>query len=182
MHAQDFSVTGTVTSSDDGSALPGVTILVEGTNRGTTTGLAGNYQISVADENSILVFSFIGFSEQRIELNNRTTIDVILQVSSAKLDEVVVTALGIERDAKSIGYAVQQVPGEDLIIARNESAVNQLAGKVTGLSISETNGGAGSSTRILLRGNNSFTNNNQALIVIDGVPIENSTTSNSEDT
>jgi TonB-linked SusC/RagA family outer membrane protein len=180
--AQGFNVSGTVTSSDDGTVLPGVTILLQDSNTGTITDPNGRYSISIPDGNSVLIFSFIGYANDTIEVAHRQNINVTLQVATESLDEVVVTALGIERDVKSIGYAVQKVPGEDLIIARNESAVNQLAGKVTGLTISETNGGAGSSTRILLRGNNSFTNNNQALIVVDGVPMENTTISNAEDT
>jgi len=182
LNAQDFHVSGTVTSSDDGLPLPGVTIRVEGTTTGTISDINGSFELSVQSGSETLLFSFVGYADQQITIENRSRIDVILQPSSEILDEVVVTALGIERDAKSIGYSIQKIKGDELVIARDESAINQLAGRVSGLTISETNGGAGSSTRILLRGNNSFTNNNQALIVIDGVPIENNTISNAENT
>jgi len=180
--AQETTLTGLVTSVEDGQGLPGVTVLLQGTTTGTTTDIDGNYELLIPEAGGVLKFSFIGFAEQIVEIGNSNVINIELQVAAESLDEVVVTALGIRREAKSIGYAIQRVPAEEIQIAKDVSVVNQLAGRVSGLSISETNGGAGSSTRILLRGNNSFTNNNQALIVVDGVPIENSTNSDSEGT
>jgi len=180
--SQEVEITGRVISSDDDQGLPGVTIQLEGTSTGTATDIDGIYRLMIPERSGVLVFSFIGYASQNVEINNRAVIDVILLPSAEELDAVVVTALGIEREKKSIGYSVQEVKGEELQITRDASVINQLAGKVSGLTVSPTNAGAGSSSRIVLRGNNSFTSNNQALIVVDGMPIENTTISNAEDT
>jgi TonB-linked SusC/RagA family outer membrane protein len=126
-----------------------------------------------------LVFSFLGYQTQEIVINNRTIINIQLKTEATLIDDVVVTALGIKRDKKSLGYSVQEVKGEELQRNKEVSVINTLSGKVAGLQVSATTGGAASSSRVVLRGNNSF-NSNQALIVVDGVPIENSTTSSSE--
>jgi len=180
--SQENEIIGRVVSLDDENGLPGVTIQLEGTSTGTATDIDGIYHLKVPSLNGKLIFSFIGYATQTIEISNKTVIDVILLPTAAELDAVVVTALGIKREKKSIGYSVQEVKGDELEITRDASVINQLSGKVSGLTISATNAGAGSSSRIILRGNNSFTNNNQALIVVDGMPIENTTISNSEAT
>ncbi|HEY9047717.1 MAG TPA: SusC/RagA family TonB-linked outer membrane protein [Ohtaekwangia sp.] len=158
-------------SDGAGNALPGVSILVKGTSTGTSTDTEGKYVISVSNPEDVLIFSFIGFSTQEIPVGNRTTIDVVLVEDATQLNEVVVTALGIERETKSLTYSVQQVGGEQLTVARDANLMNTLNGKVAGITINRANG-VGGSTRVVLRGNKS-TIANQALYVIDGVPMQN---------
>jgi len=164
-----IAVTGHVVSAQDGEPLPGVTIQVQGTSQGTVTGLDGEYEIEV-DADAVLVFSYIGYATQEISVNNRTVIDVVLEESAAALDEVVVTALGIKRQEKSLGYSVERIGGEDVQRVAQENVLNALAGKVAGVSISNT-GGAGSSVNMIIRGATSLSTDNQPLFVIDGVPM-----------
>ncbi|SFC54856.1 TonB-linked outer membrane protein, SusC/RagA family [Zunongwangia mangrovi] len=168
--AQERTITGTVTD-DDGLPLPGVTVLVKGTNNGTQTDFDGNYSIS-AQSGSVLVYSFVGMTTQEFTVTESSTIDVTLQMDSAQLDEVVVTALGIERDKKSLGYATQEVDGSAVSDVPTQNFVNSLSGKVAGLKISNS-GTMGGSSNVVIRGNSSLTGNNQALFVIDGTPISN---------
>src|SRR5699024_10096545 len=164
-----LAVSGTVISSGTGETLPGVTIQVKGTTQGTVTGFDGEYEIEV-EPDAILVFSYIGYATQEISVNNRTVIDVVLEESAAALDEVVVTALGIKRQEKSLGYSVERIGGEDVQRVAQENVLNALAGKVAGVSISNT-GGAGSSVNMIIRGATSLSTDNQPLFVIDGVPM-----------
>jgi len=164
-----LAVSGTVISSGTGETLPGVTIQVKGTTQGTVTGFDGEYEIEV-EPDAILVFSYIGYATQEIAVNNRTTIDVIMEESAAALDEVVVTALGIKRQEKSLGYSVERIGGDDVQRVAQENVLNALAGKVAGVSISNT-GGAGSSVNMVIRGATSLSTDNQPLFVIDGVPM-----------
>lgn len=180
LFSQNIKVSGTVTSSEDQMGLPGATVVVKGSLTGTTTDVDGHYQIELP-EGSTLVFSFVGMISQEIQIDQEGVFDVMLTPDYFTLEEYVVTALGIERERKALGYSVQQVSGDDLQGGRDASMINQLSGKVAGLHISATNAGAGSSSRIVLRGNNSFTGDNNALIVVDGVPIDNTTISNAED-
>lgn len=170
-----FQISGTVYSADDGKTLPGATIFVEETKTGTTTDVFGKYSLTVPSANSRLVFSFVGFQSQTINVNGKNVIDVQLAPAATDLNELVVTALGVKREKKALGYAVQEVNGSDLQTVKDASFVNQLSGKVAGLNITSTTGGPASSSRIVLRGNKSLGGNNQALMVIDGVPIENTT-------
>ncbi|GAB2600865.1 SusC/RagA family TonB-linked outer membrane protein [Spirosoma areae] len=166
--AQDVAVSGRVTSSDDGSALPGVSIQVKGTTRGTTTDADGNYKVSVAP-NSRLVFSYIGFSNQEIVVGSQSTINVQLAAGAASLDEIVVTAQGIERDKRSLGYSTQEV-GSTLLAQKSEpNLLNALQGKLAGVNISSQSGSPGASTNINIRGITSFNGSNQPLIVVDGI-------------
>lgn len=172
--AQGQDVTGTVTSAVDGAALPGVSILIKGTSSGTTTDASGQFSIPVADaSNSILVVSFIGFATQEVAVQNRTSIDIALTEDVTALSEVVVTALGIEREKKELGYSVQDVRGDRLTEARDVNVANALAGKVAGVQIKQNATGVGGSTRITIRGNNTISGANQPLIVVDGVPMSN---------
>ena len=175
--SQDRQISGKVTSSEDGSPLPGVNIAVRGTNRGTTTGADGNYRINV-DGQSTLVFSFVGFQAQTISVVDRTTINVVLATEIGSLEEVVVTALGITREKKSLGYASQEVKGDQVNTAKESNFINSLSGKVSGVEIKRNNN-LGSSSNIVIRGFKSLTGNNQALFVVDGVPIDNSNTTSS---
>lgn len=178
---QMVKVSGKVTNASDGSELPGVTILVKGESRGAITDIDGYYSIELS-AGSTLRFSFVGMVDKELQINKSGVYNVALAANDVVLDEYVVTALGIKREKKALGYAVQKISGRELQGGKDVSMVNQLAGKVAGLSVSATNAGAGSSSRIVLRGVNSFMGDNNALIVVDGVPIENNTYSNSEDT
>ena len=174
LQVRSQAITGRVTSGVDGTALPGVSILVKGSNQGTATDSDGGYTINAAP-NSILVFSFIGFKTIEEEVGNRTTIHIVLQEDAAQLGEVVVTALGIEREKKSLGYAIQEVKGSVLAEARETNLANAFTGKVAGLQVVRSSNGAGGSSKIVLRGNTSLTGSNQPLIVVDGIPIDNFT-------
>ncbi|SFF79022.1 TonB-linked outer membrane protein, SusC/RagA family [Salegentibacter agarivorans] len=170
--AQERTITGTVVD-EDGLPLPGVTVLIKGTNTGTQTDFDGNYSIP-ATQGDVLVYSFVGMETAEYTVANNDTIDVTLSTDSAQLDEVVVTALGIQREKKSLGYATQEVQGAEVSDVPTQNFMNSLSGKVAGLSI-KSSGTMGGSTNIVIRGNASLTGNNQALFVIDGTPISNDT-------
>ena len=170
VYGQQVTVTGNVTSSEDGLPIPGVTVLERGTSNGTTTDLDGNYSITVPSD-ATLAFSFIGMQTQEVALAGRTRLDVILNVSVWAMDEVVVTSLGISREKKSLGYAVTEVSGDDISLVKDHNPANSLVGKVAGVVITQGTGGPGSASRIIIRGNNSITGNNQPLIVVDGIPV-----------
>ncbi|HET6254411.1 MAG TPA: SusC/RagA family TonB-linked outer membrane protein [Puia sp.] len=164
-------ITGTVAGAD-GAPLTGVSITVVGTSRGTTTDAQGHFSIDAKD-GDILVFSSIGFDTYRATVGAAADLHITLQKSEHSMNEVVVTALGIKREAKSLGYSAQQVSGNDVVKADAPDISNGLIGKVAGLNITEPNGVEGSSSRIVIRGNNSLLGNNQPLIVVDGVMIDN---------
>jgi TonB-linked SusC/RagA family outer membrane protein len=166
------TVTGKVTSATDGSGLPGLTILVKGTAHGTVTNLDGNYTLDVDNSNVTLVFSFIGFTSKEVAVDGQSVIDVVMEESTESLNEVVVTALGIKRSEKSLGFSVGKVDGEELTRVAQENVLNSMAGKVSGVTINST-GGAGSTVSMVIRGATSMTTDNQPLFVVDGVPMEN---------
>src|SRR3989337_2775810 len=168
----DVTVTGKVTSADDGVALPGVNVYLKGTQVGTITDAEGLYSLTAEHENGTLVFSYIGFTTQEVAVGGRTSIDVVLQPNIESLNEVVVTALGIKREEKSLGYSVGKVDGNDLTRIAQENVLNGMAGKLPGVTISST-GGTGSSVSMIIRGATSLVNDNQPLFVVDGVPIAN---------
>lgn len=165
-------MSGQVTSSDDGTTLPGVSIQVKGTTRGTTTDAEGRYRISVPP-NSRLVFSFIGYGTQEVPVGNQTTIDVKLSSGSQSLDEIVVTAQGIERDKRSLGYSTQEVSGALIAQKSEPNLLNALQGKLAGVQITGASGAPGASTNINIRGITSFNGSNQPLIVVDGIIFSN---------
>jgi TonB-linked SusC/RagA family outer membrane protein len=171
--AQQRTVSGKIVSGEDQSPLPGVNILVRGAGQGTVSDASGNYTITVGEQD-ILIFSFVGFQSQEVELNGRASIDVVLQPDAAQLTEIVVTALGIEKDKKALGYSVQSVGSESLTTARETNVVNQLAGKVAGVTVVGSPSGIGGSARVTIRGERSvLLDKNQPLYVVDGVPISN---------
>ncbi|WP_397546702.1 SusC/RagA family TonB-linked outer membrane protein [Rhodothermus marinus] len=170
-----FEVRGVVRAADDNSLLPGVNIVEVGTMNGTTTDANGNFVLTVSSPQATLRFSFVGYETLDVPLNGRNYLEVLLQPTVAQLGEVVVTALGIEREARAVGYAISQVSAQDLVTGTETNFGNLLQGKVAGLQINPTAGGPGSSTRIVIRGVSSLTGDNQPLIVVDGVPIDNST-------
>ena len=167
-----IKVTGTVMSAADKVPLPGVSIVVKGTSAGTVANTDGKYSIEVTG-NATLVFSFIGFKSQEVNVQGKNTIDIVMEESMESLDEVVVTALGIKREEKSLGFSVGKVGGEELTRVAQENVLNSMAGKVSGVTISST-GGAGSSVNMIIRGASSMSSDNQPLFVIDGVPMSNS--------
>ena len=170
--SQTETVSGTVRSAD--GVLPGVNVLIKGTSRGTTTDAEGKYSIGVT-QGDVLVFSFIGYVQQEVPADGRSTIDIQLESDTRQLEEVVVTAFGIEREKKALGYSVQEVQAEELTEAREVNVLNSLKGKVAGVHINPTSGGPGGSSYVVIRGNSSLTGNNQPLFVVDGVPIDNQT-------
>jgi TonB-linked SusC/RagA family outer membrane protein len=171
VYAQDREVTGTVTA-DDGSTLPGVNVTIKGTTRGVTTSIDGKYAIQVAP-GATLVYSFVGYVSQSVIIGTQTKIDIKLVSDSQQLGEVVVTALGISREKKSLGYSTATISSLSITEGRNTSALDALNGRVPGLSVSTASGSPGASTVLNIRGFNSVTGNNQPLYVIDGVPMNN---------
>jgi TonB-linked SusC/RagA family outer membrane protein len=167
------TVTGRVTQSSDGAALPGVSVLVKGTNTGTSTDADGQFAIAVPDNNSTLVLSFIGFTTQEIAVGSQTSVDVSMSEDTQQLSEVVVTALGIQREAKSLSYAQQTVDGSTLVQARDMNILNSLSGRAAGVDIKKSSSGPGGSTKVVLRGNKSMSGGSQPLFVIDGIPMAN---------
>jgi TonB-linked SusC/RagA family outer membrane protein len=168
--AQDIAVSGKVTSSEDGSTLPGVNITVKGTSRGTSTNAEGTFQLN-APANSTLVFSFIGFTTQEIAIGNRTNISVTLAPDASQLQEVVVTALGISRDKKALNYAVQDLKADKLNFARDQNVGNALAGKIAGVQVLGQSGAKFGNPNIRIRGVNSLSGGDP-LYVVDGTPTD----------
>jgi TonB-linked SusC/RagA family outer membrane protein len=178
--AQSRAVTGTVTDQASGQGLPGVAVIVKGTTVGTTTGVDGEYSINVPDANSTLVFRFIGYSTVERPVGDASTIDVNLATDAEQLSEVVVTALGIAREERAIGYSSQTIGGEALSQVRETNVVNSLSGRIAGVQVGNNSGAMGGSARVTMRGVSSITGNNNALFVVDGVPIENSNTNTTD--
>ena len=172
--AQQKTISGTVTSADDGSTLPGVSVVVKGTTSGTITDMNGHYTITVPADARVLEFSFVGMATKEVEIGDKTTIDVVMEPSNVELDEVVVTSLGISKEKKALGFAVSEVSGKDLSTVKQTNVVNSLSGRVAGVVITESPSGPAGGTRVIIRGNNSLTGNNQPLYVVDGIPIDNS--------
>ncbi|PMD98105.1 SusC/RagA family TonB-linked outer membrane protein [Siphonobacter sp. BAB-5405] len=170
--AQDRQLTGVITSSEDGQPLPGVSISIKGTAKGATTNADGAYQLAVSSGNT-LVFSYVGFTSKEVVLGDESTLNIQLQMNASSLSEVVVTALGITREKKALGYSVQEIGGKQLTQARETNLVNALSGKIAGVQVTNSNGSPGASSRMLIRGSSSIGNNNQPLFVVDGVPIDN---------
>lgn len=168
---QTVQVTGTVTSQEDGLPIPGVTVTVEGTTIGVLTGANGEFSLAIPQTSRALVFSFIGMKKQVVEVNGRTKIDVVLEPDLVGLDEVVVTAMGVSREKKSLGYAVQDISSEEISRSGSTNFANALSGKVAGMDITPTSGMPGASSSIIIRGARSFEGNNQPLYVVDGQPI-----------
>ncbi|MCO6366976.1 SusC/RagA family TonB-linked outer membrane protein [Roseivirga pacifica] len=170
--AQERAVSGTV-ADETGLGLPGVNVLIKGTTQGVPTNADGTYRISVPGPDAVLIFRFLGYTTQEITVGSQSTINVEMQPDIADAGEVVVTALGITRDKRSLGYSVQEVSGDDVNRVKTDNIVSSLSGKIAGVQI--TNGsGPGSSSRVVIRGVNSISGNNQPLFVVDGTPIDNS--------
>ena len=170
-NAQTRGVTGTVTSAEDGQPIPGVSVSVRGTTLGTITNIDGIFDLKVPDDAGALVVSFVGMKTQNIELTSASDYTISLEPDLVGIDEVVVTAIGIERSAREIGYSMSTIDQEQLNTVKPLTIASGLVGKVAGLQISTTSTGVNPDQRVILRGNRSLTGNNEALLVLDGVPV-----------
>jgi TonB-linked SusC/RagA family outer membrane protein len=171
--AQTVAIKGTVTSGEDGLPIPSVAVTVQGTTIGTLTDVNGKYTINAPANATNLVFTFVGMAPVIEPINSRTTINMTMVVEMKGLEEVVVTALGISRDKKALGYSVQDVSGDEIAKAKETNIINSLQGRVSGAQITATSGAVGASSRIVIRGISSLSGNNQPLFVVDGIPISN---------
>jgi len=166
-------VTGRVTDQQNGNALLGATVNIEGTTIGVITDSNGEFSIEIADESAVLIISYVGYETRRIVVGSQRTIQVALAVDATQLEEVVVTALGIKREKKKLGYAVQDLQGEDVAETNPTNVVSALSGKIAGAQIITSSGQLGASSTIQIRGNKSFNSNRQPLFVVDGTPVMN---------
>jgi iron complex outermembrane receptor protein len=171
--AQNRTVTGKIISEDDGLGLPGVSVIIKGTARGTTTNFDGNYTITGLSETDVLVFSFIGFQQQEVTVGTNTNIPITMHVSANELNEVIVTGLGVKRQKREIGYSTDNIDADVLVRSNAPNVINAIIGRSAGVQVSQGDGVEGGSTRITIRGNNSLNGDNQPLIVVDNVPMEN---------
>ncbi len=169
--AQSFQVSGQVTSAEDSNPIPGVNVIIKGTSTGTATDFDGNFSLSVPNKDAVLQISFIGYTAQEVVVGNQTTISIQLAANISELNEVVVTALGIERSEESLTYSMQSIDSEGLTMAKDPNVANSLSGRVAGMQLQRSGSGAGGSVKINLRGNRSATGNNSPLVVVDGMPI-----------
>lgn len=165
------TVTGTVSSSEDGKGIPGATVLVKGTTVGLTTDMSGKYSINVPASGRILQFSFVGMKTKEVTIGSQTVINVVLDPDVLDIEGVVVTALGISREKKSLGYAVQEATGEEMTRAANPSLESTLSGKFAGVQVRQSSGMPGAPSQIYIRGARAFSGNNAPLYVVDGMPI-----------
>ncbi|MGQ7871338.1 SusC/RagA family TonB-linked outer membrane protein [Sunxiuqinia sp. sy24] len=169
----EVSVRGNITDSS-GQPLPGVAVIVKGTIQGTVSDLDGNYTIENVPGDGVLVFSFVGMRTHEIVVDNRGNINLVMEEEAIGVGEVVVTALGIRRDKKALGYSVAEISSKDISETSESNLLNAMTGKVAGMEITTSTTGSMSSSRVVLRGNSSVFGNNQALIVVDGVIFDNS--------
>jgi len=171
VNAQSRSISGKVVSADDGLPVIGASVKIKGTTTGTITGGQGEFVINVPSS-GILVISYVGMKTMEVEAKNNLVVK--LESDALLIDEVVVTALGISREKKALGYSVQDVKGDEIAKAKEVNVVNSLQGKISGAQITNSSGAVGASARIILRGVNSLDGNNQPLFVVDGIPMANS--------
>jgi TonB-linked SusC/RagA family outer membrane protein len=167
-----ITVTGRITD-ENGAAFPGVNVIVKGSTTGTATDSDGKYSLEVPDESSTLVFSFVGYVTQEVSVGGRTVIDITMKQDVTALSEVVVTALGIEKSTRSLGYAATKVNADQLTVNRTTNMMNSLQGKIAGVNITSLGTGPGGTSKVRIRGQSSISGQNSPLIVINGVPIDN---------
>jgi TonB-dependent SusC/RagA subfamily outer membrane receptor len=182
LFAQDRTISGTVTSAEDKSTLPGVNVVAKGTNVGVITDIDGKYKLSVPSGTTTLIFSFVGFTSQEVEIGNRTTIDLALAPDTKQLSEVVVTAIGIAREKKALGYSVANLGGDKMQQISEPDAIRGMQGKMAGVNIQGGGGAPGQSTKINIRGQSSLTGNTQPLFVVDGIPFDNQVSGSADGT
>lgn len=171
--AQGQVITGKVTEASTGDPIPGANVVIKGTTNGTVTMPDGTYSVEVNNDAKTLVFSFVGFMSQEVELSGQSEINIALETENLQMDEVVVTALGIKREKKALGYAVEEVKGDEVANSGSSNVFTSLQGKGAGISVVNTGGGMTGSSEIVLRGANTLSGSNGALIVVDGVPFSN---------
>ncbi len=172
--AQSRVITGTVTGDGDNEPLIGVSVLVKGTSIGTVSDLDGKYSIAVPKGDQVLIYSYTGFVTQEVTVGSSSNINITMQEDVMGLEEAVVTALAIKKEVRSLGYSAQKVGGDELAESGEVNVIQGLAAKTSGVQVVGSGGTPGASSKILIRGNASFTRGNQPLIVIDGIPIDNS--------
>ena len=172
--AQNTKVSGTVTSADDGLPVIGASVVVKGTTLGTVTDMDGKYSIEVPSNAKLLKISYVGMKSQEVTV--KTGLKIVLESDSENLDEVVVTAMGIKRSEKAIGYSATSVGGETISDKRTTDVMSGLAGKVAGVQISTTSSDPGASNSVVIRGVSSLSGSNQPLYIVDGVPLNNTAT------
>lgn len=165
-------ITGKVSDSY-GGAIPGASIFIKGTTTGTISDVNGNFTLSIPDNSEVLVFSFVGMKTKEVIIGTQSIFEVVLDDDAFGLNEIVVTALGIEKEAKSLSYNVQQLTGNEVNRVSDANFVNNLTGKIAGVTINSSSSGVGGSSRVVMRGVKSISGNNNALYVIDGVPMPN---------
>ncbi|MEM1320810.1 MAG: SusC/RagA family TonB-linked outer membrane protein [Bacteroidota bacterium] len=165
-------IKGQVSSEEEGPLI-GVNVTIKGSSLGTTSDLDGNFEIEVANDQAVLVFSYIGYIDQEVPIAGQQNLNVTLQSDAQQLDEVVVTALNIKRQKRELGYSTESFDGDEVALSNAPDVVNALSGKSAGVQVSSPNGVDGGTTRIVIRGNNNINANNQPLIVVDGVPLDN---------
>jgi TonB-linked SusC/RagA family outer membrane protein len=172
--AQERSVSGRITSATEGSGIPGANVLIKGTTTGAVTDFDGNYTLTVPQAGGTLVITFIGYETQEVEIGSRAIIDIALSDDVQQLSEIVVTAFGVEKERKALGYSVEEVGSAELTKTQTRSAMQAMQGKVAGVQITNASGAPGSTTNVVLRGMSSLTGSNQALFIVDNVPVNNS--------
>lgn len=172
-YAQNTNIQGKVTDAK-GEPLPGVNVVFKNTNTGTVTDIDGKYSIATVAGSNSLYFSFVGFKTQEVAITNQSTIDITLVSDDKLLEEIVVTAVGIESKTKALGYSLAEVKGKDIVNAREPNVVTALSGKVAGVQIGNSGGSPGGSATVRIRGNSSLLGNNSPLFVLDGIPVDNS--------
>lgn len=168
------TISGKVTDAGDGTPIPGVNVVVKGTTTGGTTDIDGKYQVKVPAGAKVLVFSYVGYEDQEVEIGNQTTINVSLKADVTALEEVVVTAIGLEANKRDLGYSVQNVNADEVAKSMETNMVSALSGKVAGVQIISSGGSPGASAQVRIRGNTTIGGNNSPLFVVDGIPIDNS--------
>ncbi|MEP2771128.1 MAG: SusC/RagA family TonB-linked outer membrane protein [Fulvivirga sp.] len=177
--AQERTVSGKVTSVEDGTSLPGVNVILKGTTNGTVTDIDGNYKLNVPSDGGTLVFSFIGLATEEVEIGSRSVIDLQMSSDVQQLSEVVVTAVGIEREKKALGYSVATVDAEQMQQKSEPDPLRAMQGKMPGVNITGGGGAPGQGTKINIRGMSSITGNTQPLFIVDGIPFDNSVNASS---
>ncbi len=171
MFGQARLVSGVVSSSEDGTPLPGVTVAVKGTTVGTITDATGNYQINVPQGADILIFSFVGLATQEVKIGDLSEVAITMESDLLEIDEVVVTAMGIRKEKKALGYSVQEIDESQISGAKNMDVSKSLQGKIAGVNVKQSSGMPGATSHVTIRGNVSLTGDNQPLYVVDGMPI-----------
>jgi len=167
------TITGKVTNAEDNTSIPGATVLVAGTTVGAITDVDGRYTLVVPQDKNVLFISFVGMKTQSITLGVSNIVDIVLATETMMLEDVVITALGIPMEKKALGYSVQDVSGDDITKVRENNVINSLSGRIAVVQVTNSSGAPGASSRIVLRGVNSLSGNNQPLFVVDGIHINN---------